>query len=156
MAHDKILQTGTSPAYQYCVGFDKERRIFIKGNGGIGEAISHLQTSGLPLCTRSRSDWKADSGTGYKDCLYGEAIQKPDQGTSKICKEYRAKLKRDSDPSIGSPFAKWSEAWLRGGNASEESSCNTAMTGCHRKRSGKFISSWSLRGSGNGFMGMIF
>ena len=156
MTYDKIIKPGARTTYQYCVGFDKERRIFIKGSDGIGKAISHLQTSGLPLYTRSRTDWKADSGTGYKDCLYGEAIQEPDHGTSKLCKEYRAKLKRDSDPSTGSPFAKWSGAWLRGENASEKSSCTTAMTGCHRKRSCTFISSWSLRGSGNGFMGMIF
>ena len=155
MTYDKIIKTATCPAYQYGIGFDKERRIFIKGSDGIGKAISHIQTSGLPLYTRSRTDWKADPGTGYKDCLYGEAIQEPDRGTSNICKEYRAKLKRDSDPSTGSPFAKWSEAWLRGENASEKSRCNTAMTGCHRKRSYKCMGSWFLKKYGNGFMQVI-
>jgi hypothetical protein len=155
MTYDKIIKTATCPTYQYGTGFDKKRRIFFKGSDGIGKAISHLQTAGLPLYTRSRTDWKAGSNPGHQDCLYGEAIQEPDRGTSNLCKEYRAKLKRDSDPSTGSPFAKWSGAWLRGENASEKSSCTTAMTGCHRKRSCKCINSWFLRKYGNGFMHVI-
>jgi len=141
MTYGKIIETGTGPAHQYCVGIDKERRIFIKGNDGIGGAIWHLQTTGLPLCPRSGTDWKGDSHTGFKDCLYGEAIQESDRGASKICKEHRAKLERDSDPSAGSLFTKRSEAWVRGENAQERSSWNTAMTGCHRKRSCKLIGS---------------
>lgn len=155
MTHDKILQTGTSSAYKHCVGFNKKRRIFIKCSSGTGETISHLQTPGLPLCARSRTDWETSSRPRYKDCLYGEAIQESDQSTSKICKDNRAKLERDSNPSAGSLFAKRSEAWLRGENAQERSSWNTAMTGCHRKRSCKFIGSWSLKKSGDWFMQMI-
>lgn len=135
MTYDKIIQAGTSSAYQYCVGIDKERRIFIKCSDDIGETISHLQTPGLPLCVRSTTDWKADSDPGYKDCFYGEVIQESDQGTSKICKEHRAKLERDSNPSAGSFSAKRSEAWVRVGNVLDRSSWNTAMTDCHQKRS---------------------
>lgn len=152
MANDKVLQSGTSPAYQYCVGIDKERRIFIKCSDGIGEAISHLQTPGLPLCARSRTDWKTDSGPGYKDCFYGEVIQESDQGTSKICKEHRAKFERDRNPSAGSLSAKRSEAWLRGEDALEKSSWNTAMTDCGWKRSYKLIGFWFLKRPGNRVM----
>ncbi len=155
MTYDKILQTGKSSAYQHCVDFDKKQRLFIRCSIGIGETISHLQAPGLPLCARGRTDWKKGSSSRYKDCLYGEGIQKSDQNTSKICKDHRAKLERDSDPSARGLSAKWSEAWLRGENALERSSWNTAMIGYHRKRSCKLIGSWSLKKSGNWFMQVI-
>lgn len=155
MTYEKILQTGTSSAYQHCFGFDKKRRIIIRSCNGIGETISYFQAPSLPLCARGRIDWKSGSCPGYKDCFHGEAIQESDQSTSQICKDLRAKLERDSDTSARSPFAERSEAWLRGVNALERSSWNTAMTGCHRKRSCKLIGSWSLKKTGNGFMQMI-
>ena len=155
MTYDKILQTGTSSAYQRRFGFDKKRRIIIRSSNGVGETISDLQASGIPLCARSRTDWKTGSRPGYKDCLYGEAIQESDQSTSKICKDHRAKLERDSDPSARNFFAKQrSEAWLRGENALERSSWNTAMTDCHLKRSCKLIGFWSLKKFGSGFIRM--
>ena len=141
MAYDKIFQTGTSSAYQHSFGFDKKRRIIINCSNGIGETISYLQAPSIPLCVRSRIDWKTGSRAGCEDCLYGEAIQESDQSTSKICKDHRSKLERDRDSSARSLFAKRSEAWLRGENALERSSWNTAMTGCHRKRSYKLIGS---------------
>jgi hypothetical protein len=134
MTYDKILQIGTSSAHQHGFGSDKKRRITIKYSIGTGETIWHLQTSGLPLCTRSRNDWETGSRPGCKDCFYGEAVQEFDQSTSKICKDHRAKPERDSESSAGSLFAKRSEAWLRGENAPERSSWNTAMIGCHRKK----------------------
>ena len=155
MTYDKILQTGTSPAYQRRFGFDKKRRIIIRSSNGVGETISDLQASGIPLCARSRTVWKPGSRPGYKDCLHGEAIQEPDQSTSKICKDHRAKLERYSGPSARSFFGKRSEAWLRGANALERSSWNSAMTVCHLKRSSKLTGSWSLKKPGNGFVQMV-
>ena len=155
MTYDKILQTGTSSACQRRFGFDKKRGITIRSCYGVGETVSYLQASGIPLCSRSRTDWKTGSHPGYKDCLYGEAIQEPDQSTSKICKDHRAKLERDSGPSARNFFRKRSEAWLRGENALERSSWNTAMTVCHLKRSCELTDSWSLKRPGNGFMQMV-
>ena len=155
MTYDKILQAGTSSANQYCVGIDKKRRIIIKCCNGIGETISYLQAPSIPLCARSRIDWKTGPRPGCKDCLYGEAIQESDQSTSKICKDHRAKLERDRDSSARGLFEKRSEAWLRGGNALGRSSWNTAMTGCQLKRSYRLISSWFLKKSGTGFMQII-
>lgn len=155
MTHDKILQTGTSSAYQHCFGLDKKRRIIIRSCNGIGETISYLQAPSLPLCSRGRIDWESSSGPGYKDCFHGEAVQESDQSGSKICKDLWAKLERDSDPSARNPFAERSEAWLKGENALERSSWNTAMTGCHRKRSSKLIGFWFLKKAGNRFMQMI-
>lgn len=155
MTYDKILQTGTSSANQHCVGIDKKRRIIIKCCNGIGETIWYLQTPSIPLCARSRIDWKTGPRPGCEACLYGEAIQESDQSTSKICKEHRAKLERDCDSSARSLFAKRSEAWLRGKNALGRLSWNTAMTGCHRKRSCKLTGSWFLKKSGTGFMQII-
>ena len=139
MTHDKILQIGTSSSYQHCFGIDKKRRLLIKCSNSIGETIWYLQAPSIPLCARSGTDRKKGSRSGYKDCLYSEAIQESDQSSSKICKDHRAKLKRDNDPSAGSLFEKRSEAWLRAGNAPERSSWNTATTGCHLKRSCKLI-----------------
>ena len=155
MTYDKILQTGTSSAYQRRFGFDKKRRIVIKSSNGIGETISYLQAPSIPLCARSRTDWKTGSRPGYKDCLHGEAIREPDQSTSKICKDHRAKLERDSGPSARSFFGKRSEAWLRGETALERSSWNTAMTVCHLKRSCGLTGFWSLKKPGNGFIQMV-
>ena len=152
MTHDKILQIGTSSSYQRCFRIDKKRRILIKCSNGIGETIWYLQAPSIPLCARSGTDRKKDSGPGHKDCLYGEVIQESDQSSSKICKDHWAKLERDNDPSTGSLFAKRSEAWLRGENAPERSSWNTAMTDCHLKRSCKLIGFWSLKKFG--FIGM--
>ena len=154
MTHDKILQIGTSSSNQHCFGIDKKRRIYIKCSSGIGETIWSLQAPSIPLCARSGTDRKKGSSPGYKDCLYGEAIQEFDQSSSKICKDHRAKLKRDNDPSAGSLFAKWSEAWIRGANAADRSSWNTAMTGCHLKRSCKLIGFWSLKKFGGRFIRM--
>ena len=154
MPHDKILQIGTSTAYQHCFGIDKKRRIHIKCRNGIGETIWLFQASSIPVFTRSGAGRGKGSGPGHKDCLYGEVIQKSNQSRSKICKDHRAELKRDNDPSSGSLFAKRSEAWIKGENAPERSSWNTAMTDCHLKRSCKLIGFWSLKKFGSGFIGM--
>jgi len=156
MTYDKINQSGTSSANKHCFGFDKKRRVIIKCSNDIGETISDLQAPSIPLCARSGTDWEKSSRPGCKDCLYSEALQESDQSTSKIYKDHRSKLERDSGPSAGSLFAKQrSEAWLRGENALKRSSWNTAMTGCHRKRSCKLTGSWSLKKSGNRIMQMI-
>ena len=155
MTYDKILQTGTSPTYQCSPGIDKERKFSCESSSGIVREIWYFQAPGLSLRTRGGRDWERGSYSRHKDCFYGKAIQESDQSTSKICKDHRAKLERDSDPSARNLFAKRSEAWLRGENALERSSWNTAMTGCHRKRSCKLIGSWSPKKSGNRFMRMI-
>ena len=152
MTDDKILQTGTSSANQHRFGFDKKRRITIRGSNGVGETISYLQTPSIPLCARSRNDWNTGSCTGYKDCLYSEDIPESDQSTSKICKDHRAKFERNSDPSTRGLSAKWSEAWLKGESILERSSWNTAMTDCHRKRSCMLIGFWFLKKFGSRFM----
>ena len=154
MTHDKILQIGTSSSYQHCFGIDKKRRLLIKCSNSIGETIWYLQAPSIPLCARSGTDWKTGSGSGYKDCLYSEVIQEPYPSSSKICKDNRAKLERDNNPSAGSLFEKRSEAWLRGGKAPERSSWNTAMTGCHLKRSCKLMCFWSLKKFGSRFIRM--
>ena len=155
MTYDKILQTGKSSAYQHCIDVDKNQGLIIKCGIGISETILHLQAPGLPLCARGRNDWRTGSRARYKDCLYGEGIQKSDQNTSKICKGHWAKLERDSDPSARVLSAKWSEAWLRRENALEKSSWNTAMIGYHRKRSCKLTGFWFLKKSGKWFMQVI-
>ena len=149
MTHDKILQTRQSSAHQHCLGFDKKRRILIKGSDVIDQKISYLQTSSLPLHTRSRTDWGKGSCPGYKDGLYRKAIQEYDHNPSKICQDHRAKLERDSEPSLRSLFSKRPEAWLREEKGLEKLSWNTAMTGCHRKRSCKLIGFWFLKRSGS-------
>jgi len=155
MTYGKIIKPGASPTYQCRIIIDKERKISCEGSWGTGRRIWYFQAPSLSLCKRGRRDWERGSRSGYKDCLYGEAIQESDQSTSKICKEYRAKLERDSDPSAGSLFAKRSEAWLRGENVLERSSWNTAMTGCHQKRSCTLIGFWSLKRSGDRVIEML-
>ena len=147
MTHGKIFKLGTCKAYECCPGVDKERKVSCEGSCGAGRSIQYLQAPSLSLYKRGRRDWKRGSGSRHKDSLYSEVIQESNQGSSKICKDHRAKLERDSDPSAGSLSARRSEAWLRGGNALEKSSWNTAMTDCHRKRSCKLIDFWSLKRS---------
>jgi hypothetical protein len=155
MTHEKILQPATSSANQHCVDIDKKRSIIIKRCDGIGETISYLQAPSIPLCARSRIDWKTGPSPGCENCLYGETIQESDQSTSKICKDQRPELERDRDSSARGLFAKRSEAWLKGENALGRSSWNTAMTDCQLKRSYRLIGSWFLKKSGIRFMNII-
>ena len=154
MTHGKILEIGTSSAYQYSFGVDKKGRVLIKYRNGIGETIWNLQAPSIPLCARSGTDRETGSCSGYEDCLYSEVIQEPYPISSKICKDKRAKHKRDNNPSAGSLFAKRSEAWLRRKNAPERSSLNTAMTACHQRRSCKHIGFWFLKKFGSRIIGM--
>ena len=155
MTHEQIQPYRTSQTDQYRFNIDKGRRIFRKGSSRISRQIWYFQASGLPLYTRGRRDWQRGSGSRGKDRFYSEVIEESNQDTSKIRKEYRRKLERNSDASAGGLSAKRSEAWLTGENVMERSSWNTAMTGCLRKGSCKFISCWSLKRFGSRFMQMI-
>lgn len=152
MTHGKIIKPGARSTYQCHTGIDKEGKISREGSSGTSTQIRYFSSPSLSLSARGRSGWKAGSNPGHQDCLYGKAIQKSDQGTSKICKDQRRKLERDSNPSSSSLSAKRSEAWLRQGNALERLSWNTALTDCQWKRSCKLIGYWSLKKYGNRVM----
>ena len=155
MTHDKIKQYRTSQTYQYRNNIDQGKKIFVEGSSRISGQIWYFQAPGLSLCTRGRGDWERGCGSRQKNRLYSEVIQESNQGTSKICKDHRAKFERNSDPSIRGLSAKWSEAWLKGESILERSSWNTAMTDCHRKRSCKLIGFWFLKKFGSRFMQLI-
>ncbi len=152
MTHDKDLQHGTCAAYQRSAGFDKAQKVCIRCSDDADQAIQYLQTPSLPLCARSRAEWQASSDSGQKDSFYSQTLAGSDSNTSSIFKFNGQDSERNRNPGAGSLFAKRSEAWLRGENALERSSWNTAMTGCHRKRSCKLIGSWSLIEFGKGVM----
>jgi len=154
MTHDKIKQYRTSQTYQYRNNIDQGKKIFVEGSSRISGQIWYFQAPGLSLCTRGRGDWERGCGSRQKNRLYSEVIQESNQGTSKICKDHRAKLERNSEPSAAGLPAKRSEAWLKGESVLERSSWNTAMIDCHWKRSCKRIVFWSRRRKGDRVMQM--
>jgi hypothetical protein len=137
MTNDKIIKPGARTSHQCRSGTNKAGTISRQGSSGTSRQIWYFSAPSLSLCTRGRNDWRKDSDPGHQDCLYGEALQESDQGTSRICKDHRAKLERDSHTSSSSFSTKRSGAWLRGRNPLENSSWNTALTDCQGKKLSK-------------------
>lgn len=154
MTHDEVLRFRASATHQRCIGFDKERGIFVKCGEGTGKAVPYLKASGLPLCARSRTDWERGSDPGQKDRLYRETIAEFDPSASSICPFYRQEPERDSNPGAGSFSSKRSGAWVRGRDDFGRLSWNTALTDCRKKRSSWLIGSWFLRRCGKRDIGL--
>ncbi len=145
MTHGKILQHGTRAKDKRCLGSDEAQRVFIPCRGSTGKAIQHLQAPSLSLRARSGVDWEADSGSRKEGSLHSQTLSGVDPSTSSICTFHGEDVKRDRNPGAGSFSARRSEAWLRGENAFERSSWNTALTGCQRKRRRRLIGCWFRR-----------
>ena len=148
MTHGEIFHFGAGTAYQCRSGIDQATKVCRSGSESLGSPVRDLQTSGLPVCARSRGRWETGADSGSKDRLYRQATREPDPGNPSIYKVHGTKLKRDCNPGLGSFSKQGSQAWLSGANTSERFIWNTALIDCRAKRLPKPTNFWCPRGSG--------
>ena len=140
MTHGQIFQHRTRAAYQFCTFTHQKLRHYCPGSYSNGRPIQHLQTTSLPVCSRSKDNWKAYSDSGFKDSLYGQAIPESDPGASATCKENWENIERDCYPGSGNLSPQWPGAWLKEERLQNRSSLNIVLTACLPRKSFNFIS----------------
>lgn len=148
MRHGKIIQPRESRADQCGPGLDQEGRLCCKGSQGVGDRIRDFQEPGLSVCSRGKSLGQTGSGSGDKDCFYGQALEGTDPGGEAEGKVDRAKHKRDRHTGSGSFSSQGSKGWLERTKGPDRSNWNTALTDWQPRRLSRLINFWWLTGAG--------
>lgn len=142
MTHEQIFQHRTCAPDQCCTFVNQTARYGYTGSGRNGKSIRYLQTTGIPVYSRSPEDWYACSDSGSKDGLYRKAIAKADQKATTACKCFWANVKRDRHPGVRNFFVQCPQAWLKKGGLQDKLDCSIVLIVCQPRKFHKYIIFW--------------
>lgn len=140
MLHEQIIESRACATYQCRVGITEGRQFHGEGSGGLDRAIQRLQESSLPVCPQGAEYAQAGSHSRAEDSFHGQVIDGAYSKGSAVRRLYRQESERYRSSSAGGLSA-W-KSWTRLSATNlqpEESSWNSVLIVCRRRKSSKFI-----------------